>query len=172
MEIGAVFVELRPDEVDLIIEIDVFGRKIFRDDFRAAAKGHFKITVEAAPRINRDRQRIDERRLAPAVAEKVSYRRINRRLFLALPINLEYHAPPESRIQREPNVFNNPFALYFGHCKFAVRGKNHAGGNFPAPPQLAGGKFSRARLRRAAQPLFPREVFGGDRIGLRVAQYR
>ena len=71
-----------------------------------AAERHRPVAVEPAVRVDRDRQRAQLRERAPALAEEVADRHLDRRARVAVPVGPQQQPAPVVGVRGEPDVLD------------------------------------------------------------------
>ena len=142
--------------------------EILDGDLRLLAEGHRPVAVQAAARVDADRQRADLGILAPAAGEQVAHRRLHRGLGLAVPIEAENVEPHPADVGAgDPYLLDRALAVDFRQRAGGVRLDVGEGRDLPAAPQFPGGMLADAFGRHRGTPFLAGEVLGADRAGLR-----
>ena len=137
---------------------------------RALPERHLPVAVEAAGRVDGDRQRADVAALAPAVAEEVAERHFDGRRLLVVPVDAQDQSTPPGGVDRQPDVLDRARPVDLGERDGLVRRDVDAGRDLPALTELAGGIGAGAFGRHAAGALLAGGVLRADRARLRVGE--
>ena len=133
------------------------------------AEGHLPVAVERAAGIDAHRQRRELGVLAPAHAEKVADRALDRRLLLAVPVEPQDALAPVAR-RRHPDLLDRAGALDVGQRKRLVGGDVDRRRDLPAAAQVAGRRRVRALGGHPALALLARKVLRADGPRLGIGQ--
>ena len=164
VEIGCVLGNVSQCIVDLPVDDRFcFGIAVFEGEPGAAAERHFPIAVERAPRIDADGKRAHLGVAAPSAGEKISERRLHRRLVLIVPVDAQDEIAPAHVRRRDPHLLDRSGALDVAEPKRLARRDAFRGRDFPAAPKAAGVNGAGSFDSHAARALLARRILRADR---------
>ena len=136
-------------------------------------KGISQVAVEPAGRVDGDRQRGDVAALAPAVAEEVAERHLDRRRRLVVPVTCAGRACRQAVGLTVIQIcWMAPGPVDVGQRRRASPRQVDAGRDLPARPSSRAATAPVPSVAMPPAPFAPGEVLGADGAGLRLGEPR
>ncbi len=143
---------------------------VLQTEPRPLAERHRPVAVEPAVRVDRDRDRGQLGERAPALAEEVTDRHLDRRLVRPVPVRPEDQPTPVRGVGGEPDVPDLPRSVDHGELGRLPRAHVDAGRHLPARTQVTGSVGARPHDGAGTATRAAVGILGADGSGHSGAQ--